>query len=258
MWKKAQGRERAFGDRPHLSRSIIALAVAAGAFAFASPADAAPPLPYGPDTCKPGHVWREAFPDDHVGGQHGPGLPDIRKQTADENAAAAGRRAGGGAYGPDTCKPGFVWRETRPADHVCVSPGSRARARVNNGNAAENLLYPPASSNHGISVLQDPTGGRGRLYVNGAPIFTPNRDVVFYLWSEERRPSPGAFIVPPWTAKADANGRLPLRNVPNGSGSYIWGEGCRDSARTAYAIVLDTGTGTVSNAGRVPPPCGVY
>jgi hypothetical protein len=257
MWTGAQVHERAAGGPPHPRRSIVALGVAAGVFAIVPPAAGAPPLPYGPDTCKPGFVWREAFPDDHVCVQHGPGLPDIRKQTADENAAAPGLRAGGGVYGPDTCKQGYVWRETRPADHVCVTPRSRDRARVNNGNAVQNLLYPPASSSHGIGVRVHTFRG-GRPYVSGVPTFTPNRDVVFYLWSEERRPSPGAFIVNPWTITADAYGQLPLLSIQNGTGTYIWGPGCWDSTRTAYVIVLDTGTGTISNAGSIFPPCGVF
>jgi hypothetical protein len=32
----------------------------------------------------------------------------------------------------DACKPGFVWREAAAADHVCVPPDSRDRARVEN------------------------------------------------------------------------------------------------------------------------------
>ena len=40
--------------------------------------------------------------------------------------------AGGGARGSGTCKQGFVWREARISDHVCVSPSTRARTRSEN------------------------------------------------------------------------------------------------------------------------------
>ena len=42
-----------------------------------------------------------------------------------------GTGSGGGTgqnlpYGPDTCKQGYVWRDARPGDHVCVTPQTRA------------------------------------------------------------------------------------------------------------------------------------
>ena len=36
------------------------------------------------------------------------------------------------AYGPDTCRTGYVWREAQPFDHVCVLPSSRTRAAQEN------------------------------------------------------------------------------------------------------------------------------
>lgn len=39
------------------------------------------------------------------------------------------------AYGPDTCKQGYVWREATPEDHVCVVPETRAQARRDNAQA---------------------------------------------------------------------------------------------------------------------------
>jgi hypothetical protein len=43
---------------------------------------------------------------------------------------------GGGAYGPDTCLQGYVWREAVPGDHVCVTPETRAQAAQDNSLAA--------------------------------------------------------------------------------------------------------------------------
>ncbi|WP_329395052.1 hypothetical protein [Streptomyces melanogenes] len=39
-------------------------------------------------------------------------------------------------FGPDTCRQGYVWREARPTDHVCVTPATRDRARYDNSRAA--------------------------------------------------------------------------------------------------------------------------
>jgi VHL beta domain len=52
----------------------------------------------------------------------------VRDQVLADNAQASSRRAGSGAYGPDTCKQGFVWREATPTDHVCVTPDVRTQA----------------------------------------------------------------------------------------------------------------------------------
>lgn len=39
-------------------------------------------------------------------------------------------------YGPDTCIQGYVWREARPGDTVCVTPPVRDRTAQENANAA--------------------------------------------------------------------------------------------------------------------------
>jgi hypothetical protein len=41
-------------------------------------------------------------------------------------------------YGPDTCIQGFVWREARPGDTVCVTPDIRSTVAQQNGNAGAN------------------------------------------------------------------------------------------------------------------------
>lgn len=86
---------------------------------------------FGPDTCLPGFVWREAFPGDHVcvTGQ-------TRTQTAIDNGLANQRKSPtGGAFGSDTCLPGFVWREASPTDHVCVPGSTRTQAAADNAQA---------------------------------------------------------------------------------------------------------------------------
>src|SRR3712207_3012039 len=41
--------------------------------------------------------------------------------------------------GPDTCKNGFVWREARPSDHVCVTPANRQTTQDENALAASRV-----------------------------------------------------------------------------------------------------------------------
>jgi hypothetical protein len=87
---------------------------------------------FGPDTCLPGFVWREAFPGDHVCVTGA-----TRTEAASDNALASQRRSPtGGPFGPDTCLPGFVWREASPADHVCVTGATRTQAASDNAQAA--------------------------------------------------------------------------------------------------------------------------
>ena len=45
----------------------------------------------------------------------------------------------GGAYGPDTCVPGFVWRGAFPGDHVCVPSATRDQAAYDNSQRASRI-----------------------------------------------------------------------------------------------------------------------
>jgi|SRR5688572_1777809 len=90
-----------------------------------------PDLPYGPDTCISGYVWREAIPGDNVCV-----TPATRSQTAYDNSQAAARRDPTGVYGSNTCISGFVWREAYDGDVTCVTPATRAQARYDNSQAA--------------------------------------------------------------------------------------------------------------------------
>jgi hypothetical protein len=93
-------------------------------------------LTFGPNTCKPGFVWREADDFDWVCV-----TPGTRSQTRTDNSLAASRREpGGGPFGPDTCRQGFVWREAFPGDHVCVLPATRSQAAADNAQAQSRLL----------------------------------------------------------------------------------------------------------------------
>ena len=46
-----------------------------------------------------------------------------------------------GAYTPDTCQQGFVWREAFPHDHACVTPDVRTQAALDNSLASSRKSY---------------------------------------------------------------------------------------------------------------------
>ena len=47
----------------------------------------------------------------------------------------------------DSCKQGYVWREARPSDHVCVTPQTRTNTASQN-RAARRLWVPGAYGPH--------------------------------------------------------------------------------------------------------------
>lgn len=103
------------------------------------------PQDSGPDTCAPPFVWREAFKDDHVCVES-----SRRKQVAADNAQAQSpaRREfctppNCTFTGPVTCKVGYVWREARPGDQVCVTPKERSQVAAENALANQRRAVPP-------------------------------------------------------------------------------------------------------------------
>lgn len=122
-----------------LSSSIIGLMAATPAQAGGA---------YGPDTCRQGYVWREAFPGDHVCV-----TPKTRSQAAYDNSQAPYRRnPGGGAYGPDTCRQGYVWREAFSGDHVCVTPQTRSQTAYDNSQAPYRFENSSVPIDHGSAL----------------------------------------------------------------------------------------------------------
>jgi hypothetical protein len=109
-----------------ISKSLLSVTLLLAAFG-AVPVVQADPLPYGPDTCLNGYVWRDAAPGDHVCVR-----PASRTRAAAENATAASRIDPLGAYGPYTCINGFVWREAFRGDVVCVTPARRDAVHIEN------------------------------------------------------------------------------------------------------------------------------
>ena len=131
------------------------------------PVAVADPLPYGPDTCIQGFVWREASPSDHVCV-----TPNVRNDTAQQNAVGpSNREPNGGAYGPDTCKQGFVWRDAFPGDHVCVTSAARNQAAADNnaaGSRKQSNQKPPEPPKppQGPGVNWSPVVGGLKAHIN--------------------------------------------------------------------------------------------
>lgn len=86
--------------------------------------------------CPKGSEPRRASPTDNLCV-----VDTSRRAIAAENAQAGARRDPDGAYGQNSCKSGFVWREAAPGDLVCVSPQRRDRVRQENQSA---FAWPPA------------------------------------------------------------------------------------------------------------------
>jgi MmpS family membrane protein len=113
------------------SSKILALTTAAAAIVATLPGSAfADPLPYGPDTCIQGYVWRNARDGDTVCV-----TPAVRDRTAAENANPNANKDPNGANGPQSCKQGFVWREAFDGDTICVTPDERAQTKADNAAA---------------------------------------------------------------------------------------------------------------------------
>ncbi|MDZ8188269.1 MAG: hypothetical protein RMX96_25870 [Nostoc sp. ChiSLP02] len=105
-------------------------------------------LPYGPDTCRQGYVWREAVPNDHVCV-----TPKTRSQTAKDNNQVVNRiQPGGGAYGSFTCRQGYVWREAVPNDYVCVTPQTRSQAAKDNSQANSRRALSGVTIDYGTQL----------------------------------------------------------------------------------------------------------
>lgn len=86
---------------------------------------------YGPDTCRQGYVWREAYPGDHTcvtPAQRGRATIDNRQSG---NRVSETDRT----YGDTTCRQGYVWRESFVGDTACVTPDERARVKRDNARA---------------------------------------------------------------------------------------------------------------------------
>ena len=135
--------------RAHLAGTAVAVAVAATVSGL--PLAQADPLPYGPDTCINGFVWREARSGDTVCV-----TPGTRDQIAAQNANAGANKDPSQAYGPESCSQGYVWREAFDGDTVCVTPAVRSATLADNAAASSRKATnkPPAAPQAGTVVFE--------------------------------------------------------------------------------------------------------
>lgn len=150
---------------------------------------AADPLPFGPDTCAAGFVWREAIPSDHVCV-----TPDRRSQTAAENASAGQNRDPNGAYGSNSCKQGFVWRNAFNGDAVCVVPSSRDEAAADNAAGPSRVAQPASASSGGGKVVFEVTG-TGSVYTIDTDPSTQRHYEVHLPWEQNTTIGPDVHML---------------------------------------------------------------
>ena len=138
-------------------RAITALLPLSIAFAVTAvlPAPAvADPLPYGPDTCVNGFVWREARSGDTVCV-----TPATRDQVAAQNANAGANKDPSQASGPESCSQGYVWREAFDGDTICVTPAVRSATLADNAAASSRrAASTPQPTPQGNTVVFEVTG----------------------------------------------------------------------------------------------------
>jgi hypothetical protein len=223
----ARGRAR----RTHPILLPLSSAMAALAVAVPTPA-LADPLPYGPDTCIQGYVWREARVGDTVCV-----TPAVRERTAQENANPAQYRdPNGGAYGPNTCLQGYVWREAFDGDTVCVTPDIRAQTLADNAAAASRkqanqpqstaqptptatstVLFEITGTGEVYSIVTDPDSGQVPDHTTtpwSRTVSVPSDVGMLQVIATSR----GA----PMGCRITLNGQVVAEKAPGGDAHCIW------------------------------------
>jgi hypothetical protein len=141
---------------------LVPLSAALGIVAGALPSPAvADPLPYGPDTCVSGYVWREARVGDTVCV-----TPATRDRVAQQNANAGANKDPSQAYGPESCSQGYVWREAFDGDTVCVTPAVRSATLADNAAAGSRRATEPEgpATTPGQSTVTFEVTGSGEVF----------------------------------------------------------------------------------------------
>jgi hypothetical protein len=198
--------------------------------------------------CLQGYVWRQAYSGDYVCV-----TPGSREQAVIDNAAAAGRIASGGAYGPYTCQQGYVWRQVVANDYVCVTPATRAQAAADNAQANNRAALlslwlsdwtPPAQppqqncSGDACSTTEGGWGGP-KFQINGDHFnFGP---VVLQIRRDDGTVEWSATVTAtsyPGFAGAALSARTPIGDCSNVPGT----------SKNGYAIAYDTASRRWSNA----------
>lgn len=201
---------------------LAVAAIAAAAVAVPAPAHAEP-LPYGPDTCVQGYVWREARTGDTVCV-----TPDIRAAVAQQNANPGAHKDPNGAYGPESCAQGYVWREAFDGDTICVTPDFRQQMFDDNAAASsrKQATQPkPTTQAAGSTIVLEVTGS-GEVYsIWSIPFGQVGGDHTKIPFSRSYPlPADEDYVSLNWTSRDDA------------------GKGCRITVDGKVVVEQPTGT----------------
>lgn len=67
-----------------------------------------------------------------------------------------GAASAGPLMSSEVCKPGYVWRQATPDDHVCVTPAERDQVRSENAQASAHTAKPTGSGGSGSASGSQP------------------------------------------------------------------------------------------------------
>lgn len=123
------------GNAPHRGRNRVAVVVLAGLLVATGAACTAKPSAKSDSAGSPAAARSDAK-DSTKGDDGGDTAPAGAPESGAADAGASDVVALAGDYGPDTCLEGYVWREARAGDHVCVEPRVRDQVRRDNAQAA--------------------------------------------------------------------------------------------------------------------------
>lgn len=211
--------------------ALLGLAACLAGTAAIAPPPAEAALAYGPYTCKPGYVWREAFYGDKVCV-----TPSDRDAIMSENANAYWRTSSSG--NPRWCYSGYVWREARPTDYVCVPPASRDRERSNNAAAVQRLEDASQTPPGGVYARFPYTQTGYYVYASGSGLSPYGKASFWQVTTTSTRWAPQVI----GSRYADGNGYL--------ADGYVTHLPCNVYATApTVIIVLDERSGTVTTAG---------
>jgi hypothetical protein len=217
------------------------LAVAVTGSTVGTVVASADPLPYGPDTCINGFVWRNARNGDAVCV-----TPATRDLVAQENADPSAHKDPNGAYGPQSCAQGYVWRQAFDGDTICVTPDIRSATLADNAAAASRKAanlpaipppvgpagpQPPAPAGNAVT-LQATGGGTATTIDVDDPSSLPRQyDVALpYAHSHAGAPQSGQLYQIVAVGKGSAHpgctitvgGQVMASQPQGGSGQCVW------------------------------------
>lgn len=144
--------------------------------------------PSGEDQCRPGFVWRGAFPGDHVCVSGA-----SRARAAQDNGQAPSRTV----PGSDACRAGFVWRDAEPGDKVCTTGTVRSESATENQLAAQrrdpSCAVPKTANSLGVLALN--VAGIGGTPGSVAPVAWETRAQRIALSLKRNRLSPDVITL---------------------------------------------------------------